>query len=147
MENPPTDTPTNCMAFICTLKSLAHPCILYVGHGHALLSPLKGIWGCLKPGAGVMSYLETYDSFFPNLLFRPDSCNMSVFERECPICLEVSSDPILTPCFHSMCYECAKDWLSRKAECPTCCHPMTLQDVARLAAESDHGISTERSDR
>ena len=60
--------------------------------------------------------------------------------------MEVSSDPILTPCFHSMCYDCAKAWLSRKPECPTCCHPMTMQDIARLGSDSDPGLSSARSD-
>uniref|UniRef100_A0A3B4ADQ0 RING-type domain-containing protein n=1 Tax=Periophthalmus magnuspinnatus TaxID=409849 RepID=A0A3B4ADQ0_9GOBI len=45
----------------------------------------------------------------------------SGLEFLCPICLEVFTDPVTTPCGHSFCQVCiTQHWNSRKYNCPLC---------------------------
>jgi hypothetical protein len=49
---------------------------------------------------------------------------------ECPICFDVSDDPLITPCQHAFCRACILDFLNRTDEknrnCPqVCCCPVT----------------------
>ena len=49
---------------------------------------------------------------------------------ECKICMEKSLDTVLTPCGHTMCFECANTLKSQEKDCPTCREKITsLQKV------------------
>lgn len=50
-------------------------------------------------------------------------------ELECPICLDIFSDPVNLPCGHSLCMECAK-MLQRK-ECPSCRKRFRVRSLKR----------------
>ena len=39
---------------------------------------------------------------------------------ECKICMEKPLATVLTPCGHTMCFDCAKKVRSQKKDCPTC---------------------------
>ncbi|EPX71784.1 ubiquitin-protein ligase E3 [Schizosaccharomyces octosporus yFS286] len=39
---------------------------------------------------------------------------------DCPICTETLQRPFTTPCGHTYCYECLKNWLKTSKSCPTC---------------------------
>ena len=39
---------------------------------------------------------------------------------ECPVCLELCAQPILTPCKHFMCFQCNKRVVAAGMTCPMC---------------------------
>ena len=39
---------------------------------------------------------------------------------ECKICMERPLNTVLTPCGHTLCFECAKKLRNQKKDCPTC---------------------------
>ena len=39
---------------------------------------------------------------------------------ECPVCLELCADPVLTPCKHFMCFACSKAVIKSGMTCPMC---------------------------
>ena len=54
---------------------------------------------------------------------------------ECPVCMEPCQNFVVGPCFHKFCATCARDWLSRKSECPSCRSPMEPHDVVSLGPD------------
>ncbi|KAJ3041435.1 DNA helicase rad5 [Rhizophlyctis rosea] len=63
-------------------------------------------------------------------------------DQECPVCLEVVSEPVLLPCLHMACEACMHDFVEKKkrkgegAECPVCrekCDENKLLRVVRNA--------------
>ena len=41
-------------------------------------------------------------------------------DYECPVCLELCAQPVLTPCKHFMCFPCNKRVVSAGMTCPMC---------------------------
>ena len=39
---------------------------------------------------------------------------------ECPVCLELCAQPVLTPCKHFMCFQCNKRVVAAGMTCPMC---------------------------
>ena len=39
---------------------------------------------------------------------------------ECPVCYGALRDPLSTPCGHSFCSVCVRDYLTYKQQCPSC---------------------------
>lgn len=56
---------------------------------------------------------------------------------ECPICLEASDDPVLTPCAHRMCRECLlSSWRTPDGgPCPLCRSHISKSDLIILPAQ------------
>ena len=52
---------------------------------------------------------------------------------ECPICFDLFTEPLMLPCTHSMCRECAKLALkaSKEPECPVCRLKVRRANAAR----------------
>ena len=48
----------------------------------------------------------------------------------CPICCEMYTEPVMYPCMHSNCANCARLAMQSKVECPIC-----KQSVSSLAYE------------
>lgn len=46
--------------------------------------------------------------------------NLSNNEAECAICLDRKCNAVIVPCGHSICWECARRWLSSSPTCPFC---------------------------
>eukprot|EP00899_Mesostigma_viride_P016352 jgi/Mesvir1/24718/Mv21990-RA.5 len=64
---------------------------------------------------------------------------------ECPICLEVPEDAVLTPCAHAMCRECLlASWRSHVAgACPICRSPVSRQELVTVPTESRFRVDIE----
>jgi hypothetical protein len=67
----------------------------------------------------------------------------------CPICVELISDPFVTPCGHTFCFACITTHLRTKSSCPSCgaflvqesIHPNFLLDkILKLAAASGSAL-------
>ena len=43
-----------------------------------------------------------------------------VDDYECPVCLELCAQPVITPCKHYMCYACSKRVVQQGMTCPMC---------------------------
>ena len=41
-------------------------------------------------------------------------------DYECPVCLELCAQPVLTPCKHFMCFQCHKRVVEAGMTCPMC---------------------------
>ena len=41
-------------------------------------------------------------------------------DYECPVCLELCAQPVLTPCKHFMCFQCHKRCVEMGMTCPMC---------------------------
>lgn len=41
-------------------------------------------------------------------------------QRKCTLCLEYMKDPSVTTCGHVFCWNCIRDWVREKPECPLC---------------------------
>ena len=41
-------------------------------------------------------------------------------DYECPVCLELCAQPVLTPCKHFMCFQCNKRVVAAGMTCPMC---------------------------
>lgn len=68
-------------------------------------------------------------------------------KAECPICLEVVEDAILTPCAHCMCRECLlASWSSGASGlCPICRQSMTRQQILTAPTESRFRVDIEKN--
>ncbi|XP_011654243.1 DNA repair protein RAD5A isoform X1 [Cucumis sativus] len=66
---------------------------------------------------------------------------------ECPICLEVFEDAVLTPCAHRMCRECLlASWRnSSSGLCPVCRKAINRQDLITAPTESRFQIDIEKN--
>jgi DNA repair protein RAD5 len=68
---------------------------------------------------------------------------------ECPICLEVLEDAVLTPCAHRMCRECLfSSWRSGSSSvsaglCPICRNTVSKQDLITAPSSSRFRIDVE----
>ena len=98
----------------------------------------------LTPSRLITSYVLFPDSWSASLDFADDPgelcLKMETLESEltCPICLELFEDPLLLPCAHSLCFNCAHRILVSHCatnesvesitafQCPTCRHVITL---------------------
>ncbi|TNY19849.1 hypothetical protein DMC30DRAFT_447595 [Rhodotorula diobovata] len=56
----------------------------------------------------------------------------------CHICLEVPSEPVVTPCGHLHCWPCMHEWLveSSGRACPVCKAPLTVEKLVPIYAGS-----------
>ena len=54
-------------------------------------------------------------------------------EIECPICLEIITNPIETPCGHFFCAECITEWQEKEPERPHIC-PSCMQRVPNVVS-------------
>eukprot|EP00730_Choanoeca_flexa_P006619 TRINITY_DN12186_c1_g3_i3.p1 TRINITY_DN12186_c1_g3~~TRINITY_DN12186_c1_g3_i3.p1 ORF type:complete len:1047 (+),score=201.58 TRINITY_DN12186_c1_g3_i3:34-3174(+) len=59
---------------------------------------------------------------------------------ECAVCLEVISQPVVTPCAHYGCLECMKDTLAKFGCCPICRKVVSHCDLLQVQAY-DHAAS------
>lgn len=59
---------------------------------------------------------------------------------ECPVCLDVVEDPIITKCVHIMCRLCANQQIGRNKNCPLCKTQLSMQDVTTVPRESKFSI-------
>ncbi|KAG6583603.1 DNA repair protein RAD5A, partial [Cucurbita argyrosperma subsp. sororia] len=66
---------------------------------------------------------------------------------ECPICLEVFEDAVLTPCAHRMCRECLlTSWRSScSGLCPVCRKTINRQDLVTAPTENRFQIDIEKN--
>lgn len=66
---------------------------------------------------------------------------------ECPICLEVFEDAVLTPCAHRMCRECLlASWRnSSSGLCPVCRKAINRQDLITAPTENRFQIDIEKN--
>ncbi|XP_038894922.1 DNA repair protein RAD5A [Benincasa hispida] len=66
---------------------------------------------------------------------------------ECPICLEVFEDAVLTPCAHRMCRECLlASWRnSSSGLCPVCRKAINKQDLITAPTENRFQIDIEKN--
>eukprot|EP00053_Salpingoeca_punica_P019493 m.197451 g.197451 ORF g.197451 m.197451 type:complete len:202 (+) comp17665_c0_seq1:255-860(+) len=51
---------------------------------------------------------------------------------DCSICLDVVSNPVVTPCGHLYCWSCLREWLSTRESCPVCKAKVTADTVIPL---------------
>ncbi|BFG14081.1 hypothetical protein CerSpe_003540 [Prunus speciosa] len=65
--------------------------------------------------------------------------------KECPICLELADDPVLTPCAHKMCRECLlSSWQTpATGRCPICRQWLKYTDLIACPSESRFQANTE----
>lgn len=50
----------------------------------------------------------------------------------CPICLEVFTSPMRTPCGHTFCLMCIENWVTiGKRECPICKHHVSSRKLEK----------------
>jgi hypothetical protein len=61
----------------------------------------------------------------------------------CPICLEVYTDVMVTPCGHSFCYKCITEHVRGKCVCPSCSQFISYSQVVPNFA-LDNAIKTIR---
>jgi hypothetical protein len=66
------------------------------------------------------------------------SCS-SLLEKSisCPICLEVYTDVMVTPCGHSFCYKCITEHVRSKCVCPSCTEFISYSQVVPNFALDD----------
>ncbi|KAJ9547400.1 hypothetical protein OSB04_019943 [Centaurea solstitialis] len=66
---------------------------------------------------------------------------------ECPICLESSDDPVLTPCAHRMCRECLlSSWRSPACGlCPICRQVLRKSELITCPTESKFRVDIEKN--
>ena len=39
---------------------------------------------------------------------------------ECPVCLRLCAQPVITPCKHMLCFDCNKELIKKGMTCPMC---------------------------
>ncbi|XP_020527312.1 putative SWI/SNF-related matrix-associated actin-dependent regulator of chromatin subfamily A member 3-like 2 isoform X1 [Amborella trichopoda] len=66
---------------------------------------------------------------------------------ECPICLEVFEDSVLTPCAHRLCRECLlASWRNANSGiCPVCRKILSRQDLITVPSESRFQIDVDKN--
>lgn len=56
-----------------------------------------------------------------------------ILEKDkCVICDDDTTNEVITACLHKFCFECLTVWLYKQSKCPTCIHPMSLDDLIFL---------------
>ena len=76
--------------------------------------------------------------FFTNKEVKPRSDN------KCCICINDMNNPLITPCNHSFCRGCIKEWLTNKDTCPLCVQeivPISLRNRHRLKGKESNLLS------
>ena len=67
---------------------------------------------------------------------------------KCTVCLDHFTNPMMLPCTHSICAECAGNWLSNKQECPVCKSKVCFNICARghidVGTLSPHNLNDEK---
>lgn len=56
----------------------------------------------------------------------------SDFQKLCPICKEVYKEPAAGLCGHVACFECWKQWLKIRLECPLCKHRVREKNLRKI---------------
>lgn len=66
---------------------------------------------------------------------------------ECPICMELADDPVLTPCAHRMCRECLlSSWRTPTAGlCPICRQLLKKTDLITCPSENQFRVDVEKN--
>ena len=69
---------------------------------------------------------------------------------ECPICLDVKEDPVITKCQHEFCFQCISSYIAASvyndtAPCPLCRKDIKLRQLNRIDAAGDGGSAAKRS--
>jgi len=61
----------------------------------------------------------------------------STTENECPICMDIISDPALLSCGHIFCYDCIEFFTNNKKACPLCKAEIT-DKIVRVKSVTSH---------
>ncbi|CAG8509521.1 2849_t:CDS:2 [Ambispora gerdemannii] len=62
----------------------------------------------------------------------------------CVICVEFMSNPCTVSCGHTFCYECLRDWLKIRRECPTCRMKITQRPALSFVVKEQVETYVER---
>ena len=66
------------------------------------------------------------------------------YDDPCAICLDTKIDPVLLPCQHTFCEECALHWLhSRSHSCPTCRQRASPNQLKRVVGEDYESMESD----
>ena len=74
--------------------------------------------GASKPTAAAGSAAPKGAAASTNLSTRVKGAQRD--DYECPICLRLCAQPVLTPCKHFMCFQCSKRVIGAGMTCPMC---------------------------
>jgi len=64
----------------------------------------------------------------------------NINQYECNICLEVASEPVITPCGHLYCWPCIYSWLASDQEflsCPVCKNGISIKSLIPLYTKEE----------
>ena len=62
-------------------------------------------------------------------------------DYECPVCLELCAQPVLTPCKHFMCFQCHKRCVEMGMTCPMCRSHFDKHFVPQVDADLQQEIA------
>ncbi|KAH8551698.1 hypothetical protein BGW37DRAFT_491994 [Umbelopsis sp. PMI_123] len=54
---------------------------------------------------------------------------------QCSICTELFTEPHTVDCGHTFCYQCLKQWLQIRKQCPTCRKPLTRRPMLTFTVQ------------
>ncbi|KAI9283427.1 hypothetical protein BC943DRAFT_99484 [Umbelopsis sp. AD052] len=54
---------------------------------------------------------------------------------QCAICTELFTEPHTVDCGHTFCYQCLKQWLEIRKQCPTCRKPLTRHPMLSFTVQ------------
>lgn len=63
--------------------------------------------------------------------------SIDINDEECPICISTLLKPILTKCGHIYCFECIKQCMQKKSECPLCKKVLKETDLMAYDAKEE----------
>jgi SNF2 family DNA or RNA helicase len=66
-------------------------------------------------------------------------------EKQCTICYENYTNPIMLDCTHVYCGQCLMSWMRAGNACPTCRAPIKLQQLHAIVSRNEAGGSGEAS--